>query len=205
VTAQGPGGTGPGDNQQPDSQAHGGDWPADELAARRRMHARFWQGLVLPDVGVLLVELFVHQTCMLGAGYEMPIAELHEAYVAWCKASGREAESAQGFARDLKAASPQLSTGGPWCRTAGLARGGASGCGPGHRPLRACGDIVAGIEYPVMVHGIRHSFRDLARQHGVPNAVVKAMAGGSCAEIALRGQTSTFNAGGSSCSPDLCG
>jgi len=111
VTAQGPGGTGPGDNQQPDSQAHGGDWPADELAARRRMHARFWQGLVLPDVGVLLVELFVHQTCMLGAGYEVPIAELHEAYVAWCKASGREAETAQGFARDLKAASPQLSTG----------------------------------------------------------------------------------------------
>jgi len=77
------------------------------------MHARFWQGLVLPDVGVLLVELFVNQACMLGAGYEVPIAELHEAYVAWCKASGRgdEAESAQGFARDLKAAFPQLSTG----------------------------------------------------------------------------------------------
>jgi len=77
------------------------------------MHARFWQGLVPPDVGVLLVERFVDQACMLGAGYEVPIAELHEAYVAWCKASGRgdEAEDAQGFARDLKAAFPQLATG----------------------------------------------------------------------------------------------
>ena len=126
MTVDEPGGTGPGDDQRPDSQAPSGEWPADELEARRRMHARFWQGLVPPDVGVLLVERFVHQACMLGASYEVPIAELHEAYVAWCKASGREAESAQGFARDLKTASPQLSTGGPWCRTAGFARGEAS-------------------------------------------------------------------------------
>ena len=113
MTVDEPGGTGPGDDQRPDSQAPSGEWPADELEARRRMHARFWQGLVPPDVGVLLVERFVHQACMLGASYEVPIAELHEAYVAWCKASGRgnEAEDAQGFARDLKAAFPRLATG----------------------------------------------------------------------------------------------
>jgi len=46
----------------------------------------------------------------------------------------------------------------------------------------------AKIDRPVTVHGIRHSFHDLARQQGVPDAVVKAMAGRSGAEIALRGQ-----------------
>ena len=113
MTVDEPGGTGPGDDQRPDSQAPSGEWPADELEARRRMHARLWPSLELPDANVLLVELFVDQACMLGAGYEVPIAELHEAYVAWCKASGRgnEAEDAQGFARDLKAAFPRLATG----------------------------------------------------------------------------------------------
>jgi len=47
---------------------------------------------------------------------------------------------------------------------------------------------MAKIDRPVTVHGIRHSFHDLARQQGVPDAVVKAMAGRSGAEIALRGQ-----------------
>ena len=48
--------------------------------------------------------------CLLGAGYEVPMAELYEAYAAWCEASGRRAETGnmQGFARDLKAAFPQL-------------------------------------------------------------------------------------------------
>jgi hypothetical protein len=40
----------------------------------------------------------------------------------------------------------------------------------------------------VTVHGIRHSFHDLARQQGVPDAVVKAMAGRAGADVALRGQ-----------------
>ena len=48
--------------------------------------------------------------------------------------------------------------------------------------------VLAGIDRPVTVHGIRHSFHDLARQQGVPDAVVKAMAGRSGAELALRGQ-----------------
>ena len=36
---------------------------------------------------------------------------------------------------------------------------------------------MAGIERPVTVHGIRHSFHDLARQQGVPDAVVKGHGG----------------------------
>ncbi|HEX7837200.1 MAG TPA: hypothetical protein VF469_07030 [Kofleriaceae bacterium] len=47
--------------------------------------------------------------------------------------------------------------------------------------------VMAGIDRPVTVHGIRHSFHDLARQQGVPDAVVKAMAGRAGAEVA-RGQ-----------------
>jgi len=47
--------------------------------------------------------------------------------------------------------------------------------------------MLAGIDRPVTVHGIRHSFHDLARQQGVPDAVVKAMAGRSGAEVAQRG------------------
>ena len=46
---------------------------------------------------------------------------------------------------------------------------------------------MAGIERPVTIHGIRHSFHDLARQQRVPDAVVKAMAGRSGAEVAQRG------------------
>jgi integrase len=48
--------------------------------------------------------------------------------------------------------------------------------------------VMAGIDRPVTVHGIRHSFHDLARQQGVPDAVVKAMAGRADTEVALRGQ-----------------
>jgi integrase len=48
--------------------------------------------------------------------------------------------------------------------------------------------VLAGIDHPVTVHGIRHSFHDLARQQGVPDAVVKAMAGRAGAEVAQRGQ-----------------
>lgn len=47
--------------------------------------------------------------------------------------------------------------------------------------------VMAGIECPVTIHGIRHSFHDLARQQRVPDAVVKAMAGRAGAEVA-RGQ-----------------
>jgi hypothetical protein len=43
--------------------------------------------------------------------------------------------------------------------------------------------VLAGIDRPVTVHGIRHSFHDLARQQGVPDAVVKAMAGRAGAEV----------------------
>jgi hypothetical protein len=46
---------------------------------------------------------------------------------------------------------------------------------------------MAGIERPVTIHGIRHSFHDLARQQHVPDAVVKTMAGRSGAEVAQRG------------------
>ena len=38
------------------------------------------------------------------------------------------------------------------------------------------------------VHGSRHSFRDLARQQGVPDAVVTAMAGRAGTDVAARGQ-----------------
>ena len=48
--------------------------------------------------------------------------------------------------------------------------------------------LMAGIDRPVTVHGIRHSFHDLARQQGVPDAVVKAMAGRAGTEVAQRGQ-----------------
>jgi len=48
--------------------------------------------------------------------------------------------------------------------------------------------VMAGIDRPVTVHGIRHSFHDLARQQGVPDAVVKAMAGRAGTEVAQRGQ-----------------
>jgi len=48
--------------------------------------------------------------------------------------------------------------------------------------------VLAGIDRPVTVHGIRHSFHDLARQQGVPDGVVKAMAGRAGAEVAQRGQ-----------------
>ena len=85
--------------------------PADELEARRRTRAKGGQNLALPAASRDLVELFVDRACMLGAGYEVPIAALYEAYVAWCKASGRDAASAHGFARDPKAAFPQLATG----------------------------------------------------------------------------------------------
>jgi integrase len=43
--------------------------------------------------------------------------------------------------------------------------------------------VLAGIDRPVTVH----SFHDLARQQGVPNAVVVAMAGRSGAVVAQRG------------------
>jgi integrase len=46
--------------------------------------------------------------------------------------------------------------------------------------------VMAGVEHPVTIHGIRHSFHDLARQQRVPDAVVKAMAGRSGAEVAQR-------------------
>src|SRR3954467_12256280 len=46
----------------------------------------------------------------------------------------------------------------------------------------------ARIETPVTAHGIRHSFHDLARQRGVPDAVVKAMAGRAGTDVAARGQ-----------------
>ena len=48
--------------------------------------------------------------------------------------------------------------------------------------------VMAGIEHPVTVHGIRHTFHDLARQQGVPDAVVKAMAGRSGTHVAAHGQ-----------------
>ncbi len=48
--------------------------------------------------------------------------------------------------------------------------------------------VMAGIDRPVTVHGIRHSFHDLARQQGVPDAVVKAMAGRAGTDVAVRGQ-----------------
>ena len=48
--------------------------------------------------------------------------------------------------------------------------------------------MLAGIDRPVTVHGIRHSFHDLARQQGVPDAVVKAMAGRAGTEVKQRGQ-----------------
>ena len=49
--------------------------------------------------------------------------------------------------------------------------------------------VMAGIDRPVTVHGIRHSFHDLARQQGVPDAVVKAMAGRAGTDVAARGQS----------------
>ena len=49
--------------------------------------------------------------------------------------------------------------------------------------------VMAGIERAVTVHGIRHSFHDLARQQGVPDAVVKAMAGRAGTDVAARGQS----------------
>ena len=55
-------------------------------------------------------------------------------------------------------------------------------------PERACDTFRAKDRIPVTVHGIRHSFHDLARQQGVPDAVVKAMAGRAGTEVALRGQ-----------------
>ena len=48
--------------------------------------------------------------------------------------------------------------------------------------------VMAGIDHPVTVHGIRHTFHDLARQQGVPDAVVEAMAGRSGTHVAARGQ-----------------
>ena len=36
---------------------------------------------------------------------------------------------------------------------------------------------MAGIAEPTTIHGLRHTFHDVARQQGVPDAVVKAMAG----------------------------
>jgi hypothetical protein len=48
---------------------------------------------------------------------------------------------------------------------------------------------MAGIDRPVTVHGIRHSFHDLARQQGVPDAVVKAMAGRAGTDVAARSQS----------------
>lgn len=48
---------------------------------------------------------------------------------------------------------------------------------------------MAGIDRPVTVHGIRHSFHDLARQQGVPDAVVKAMAGRASTDVAARSQS----------------
>jgi hypothetical protein len=49
--------------------------------------------------------------------------------------------------------------------------------------------VMAGIDRPVTVHGIRHSFHDLARQQGVPDAVVKAMAGRAGTDVAARSQS----------------
>jgi hypothetical protein len=48
--------------------------------------------------------------------------------------------------------------------------------------------VMAGIDRPVTVHGIRHTFHDLARQQGVPDAVVKAMAGRAGTDVAACGQ-----------------
>jgi hypothetical protein len=36
---------------------------------------------------------------------------------------------------------------------------------------------MAGIAEPTTIHGLRHTFHDVARQQGVPDAVAKAMAG----------------------------
>ena len=38
------------------------------------------------------------------------------------------------------------------------------------------------------MHGIRHTFHDLARQQGVPDAVVNAMADRAGSDVAQRGQ-----------------
>jgi integrase len=37
--------------------------------------------------------------------------------------------------------------------------------------------VKAGIAEPITIHDLRHTFHDVARQQGVPDAVVKAMAG----------------------------
>lgn len=51
--------------------------------------------------------------------------------------------------------------------------------------------IKAGIERPVTVHGIRHAFHDVARQQGIANAIVKAMAGRAGSQVAREARTST--------------
>jgi integrase len=43
--------------------------------------------------------------------------------------------------------------------------------------------VAAGIERPVTIHGLRHTFHDIARQQGVPDAVVKTMAGRAGTEV----------------------
>jgi len=48
--------------------------------------------------------------------------------------------------------------------------------------------IVGATHHPVTVHGIRHTFHDLAGQQGVPDAVVKAMTGRSGTDVNARGQ-----------------
>lgn len=51
--------------------------------------------------------------------------------------------------------------------------------------------VQAGIAEPetVTLHGLRHTFHDVARQHGVPDAVVKAMAGRAGSQVVReRGQ-----------------
>jgi hypothetical protein len=47
---------------------------------------------------------------------------------------------------------------------------------------------MAGIDRPTSVHGLRHTFHDLSRQCGVPDAVVMAMAGRAGTQVAVRGQ-----------------
>jgi len=55
---------------------------------------------------------------------------------------------------------------------------------------------MAGIDRPVTVHGIRHSVHDLARQQGVPDAVVTAMAGVQVWTARRAAKTSTCTTAG---------
>ena len=54
------------------------------------------------------VGAFIRDCCVIGPGYEVPVADMWTAWKSWCEDNGRKPGTKQVFGRDLRAAVPGL-------------------------------------------------------------------------------------------------